>query len=168
MLQNLLRFTSGHSAERHPCRLEDQIEWVIELKGHQLRRDSVKVVTDFGKVRPVMADEGQIQQVLLNLVQNAHQAMAAHKGERVITVRVSERGGPNVRLEVLDSGPGIHPNVLPRIFEAFTTTKAPGEGTGLGLWVSYSIVEQHQGSLRAVNRPEGGAAFIVELPAATA
>ncbi len=73
----------------------------------------------------------------------------------------------DVRLEVLDSGPGIHPNVLPRIFEAFTTTKAPGEGTGLGLWVSYSIVEQHQGSLRAVNRPEGGAAFIVELPAAT-
>jgi two-component system sensor histidine kinase HupT/HoxJ len=69
---------------------------------------------------------------------------------------------------VLDSGPGIHPNVLPRIFEAFTTTKAPGEGTGLGLWVSYSIVEQHQGSLKAINRPEGGAAFIVELPAATA
>jgi len=168
MLQNLLRFTSGHAAERHPCRLEDQVQWVVELKSHQLRRDGVKVVTDFGKVRPVMADEGQIQQVLLNLVQNAHQAMAAHKGERVITVRLSEPGGQNVRLEVLDSGPGIHPNVLPRIFEAFTTTKAPGEGTGLGLWVSYSIVEQHQGSLRAVNRPEGGAAFIVELPAATA
>jgi signal transduction histidine kinase/FixJ family two-component response regulator len=168
MLQNLLRFTSGHSAERHPCRLEDQIQWVVELKAHQLRRDSVKVVTDFGDVRPVLADEGQIQQVLLNLVQNAHQAMAKHKGEREIIVRLSEPGGPNVRLEVLDSGPGIHPNVLPRIFEAFTTTKAPGEGTGLGLWVSYSIVEQHQGSLKAVNRPEGGAAFIVELPAATA
>jgi len=115
-----------------------------------------------------MADEGQIQQVLLNLVQNAHQAMASHKGEREITVRLSEPGGSNVRLEVLDSGPGIHPNVLPRIFEAFTTTKAPGEGTGLGLWVSYSIIEQHQGSLKAVNRPEGGAAFIVELPAASA
>jgi signal transduction histidine kinase len=168
MLQNLLRFTSGHAAERHPCRLEDQIQWVIELKGHQLRRDGVKVVTDFGDVRPVMADEGQIQQVLLNLVQNAHHAMAKHQGEREITLRLSEPGGPNVRLEVLDSGPGIHPNVLPRIFEAFTTTKAPGEGTGLGLWVSYSIVEQHQGSLKAVNRPEGGAAFIVELPAATA
>jgi signal transduction histidine kinase/FixJ family two-component response regulator len=168
MLQNLLRFTSRHSAERHPCRLEDQIQWVLELKSHQLRRDSVKVVTDFGNVRPVLADEGQIQQVLLNLVQNAHQAMANHAGEREITVRLSEPGGPNVRVEVLDSGPGIHPNVLPRIFDAFTTTKAPGEGTGLGLWVSYSIVEQHQGSLRAVNRPEGGAAFIVELPAATA
>src|SRR6266849_2752347 len=168
MLQNLLRFTSGHSAERYTCRLEDQIQWVLELKSHQLHRDSVKVVTEFGNVRPVLADEGQIQQVLLNLVQNAHQAMVGHKGERVITVRLSDPGGPNVRLEVLDSGPGIHPNVLPRIFDAFTTTKAPGEGNGLGLWVSSAIVEQHQGSLRAANRPEGGAAFIVELPAATA
>jgi signal transduction histidine kinase/DNA-binding response OmpR family regulator len=167
MLQNLLRFTGRHSTERHACRLEDQIQWVLELKGHQLHRDGVQVVTDFGSVRPVLADEGQIQQVLLNLVQNAHQAMAAYDGERVISVRLSDDGGPNVRLEVLDSGPGIHPNVLPRIFEAFTTTKAPGEGTGLGLWVSYAIVEQHQGVLRAVNRPEGGAAFIVELPAAT-
>jgi two-component system sensor histidine kinase HupT/HoxJ len=67
---------------------------------------------------------------------------------------------------VLDSGPGIHPHVLPRIFDAFTTTKAPGEGTGLGLWVSYAIAEQHQGSLRASNRPEGGASFVLELPAA--
>src|SRR6266850_4179801 len=167
MLQNLLRFTGSHSTERRPCTLEDQIRWVLELKGHQLRRDGVQVVTELGPSSPVLADDGQLQQVLLNLVQNAHQAMAAHAEPRVLTIRLSETG-KNVRLEVLDSGPGIHPNVLPRIFEAFTTTKAPGEGTGLGLWVSYSIVEQHQGSLRAVNRPEGGAAFIVELPAATA
>ena len=166
MLQNLLRYTSRTETERRACRLQDQIQWVLELKGHQLHRDGVKVVTEFEDVRPVLADEGQIQQVILNLVQNAHQAMAQHKGEKVITVRLSETGGSDVRLEVLDSGPGIHPNVLPRIFDAFTTTKAPGEGTGLGLWVSYSIVEQHRGTLHATNRPEGGAAFIVELPAA--
>ncbi len=167
MLQNLLRYTSRTETERRACRLQDQIQWVLELKGHQLHRDGVKVVTELEDVRPVLADEGQLQQVLLNLVQNAQQALAAHKGARVITVRLSETGGPDVRLEVIDSGPGIHPNVLPRIFDAFTTTKAPGEGTGLGLWVSYAIVEQHQGTLRATNRPEGGAAFTVELPAAT-
>jgi signal transduction histidine kinase/FixJ family two-component response regulator len=166
MLQNLLRFTGRHPAERHPCRLEDQLRWVLELKGHQLMRDGVEIVTDFQDVRPVLADEGQIQQVLLNLVQNAHQAMAAQQGPRVLTLRLSDTDGPNVRLEVLDSGPGIHPHVLPRIFDAFTTTKAPGEGTGLGLWVSYAIAEQHQGSLRASNLPEGGAAFVLELPAA--
>jgi len=165
MLQNLLRFTGRHSSERHPCRLEDQIQWVLELKGHQLHRDGVQVVTELESVRPVLADEGQIQQVLLNLVQNAHQAMAGHGEPRVLTVHLSETDGAKVRLEVLDSGPGIHPDVLPRIFDAFTTTKAPGEGTGLGLWVSYAIVEQHQGSLRAANRAEGGAAFVVELPA---
>ena len=167
MLQNLLRFTGRHSSERHPCRLEDQIQWVLELKGHQLHRDGVQVVTELESVRPVLADEGQIQQVLLNLVQNAHQAMAGHAKRRVLTLHLSETDGAKVRLEVLDSGPGIHPDVLPRIFDAFTTTKAPGEGTGLGLWVSYAIVEQHQGSLRATNRPEGGAAFVVELPATT-
>ena len=165
MLQNLLRFSGRQSSERRSLRLEDLIKWVLELKGHQLMRDGVEVVTELGKVRPVLADEGQIQQVLLNLIQNAGQAMAEHPGQRVITLRLSDTGGAHVRLEVLDSGPGIHPNVLPRIFEAFTTTKAPGEGNGLGLWVSYAIVEQHQGSLRATNRPEGGAAFILELPA---
>jgi C4-dicarboxylate-specific signal transduction histidine kinase len=167
MLQNLLRFAGGNSTERRPCRLEDQIQYVLELKGHQLHRDGVQIVTELESVRPVLADETQIQQVLLNLVQNAHQAMAGHSGPRVITVRLAETGGANVRLEVLDSGPGIQPNVLPRIFDAFTTTKAPGEGNGLGLWVSSAIVEQHQGSLRATNRPEGGAAFVVELPAVT-
>src|SRR4030095_16624136 len=167
MLQNLLRYTSRTETERRACRLQDQIQWVLELKGHQLHRDGVKVVTEFEDVRPVLADEGQIQQVILNLVQNAHQAMAAHKGERVITVRLSETGGRDVRLEVLDSGPGIHPNVLPRIFDAFTTTKAPGEGTGLGLWVSYSLVEAPQGAPRALTRPEGGGVSSGELPAAT-
>lgn len=168
IVQNLLLFARHYTPERRPCSVADQARRVLELKGYQLQQDNVRVVTDFASCPFVWADENQLQVVLLNLVQNAHQAMADHKGEREITVRLSEPGGPNVRLEVLDSGPGIHPNVLPRIFDAFTTTKAPGEGTGLGLWVSYSIVEQHQGSLRAVNRPEGGAAFIVELPAATA
>ena len=165
MLQNLLRFSGGHSTERKPCLLADMIRWMLELKGHQLKRDNIEIVTEVGTARPVLADDVQIQQVLLNLVQNAHQALVAHAGPRVLTMRLSEPDDKHVRLEVLDSGPGIHPDVLPRIFEAFTTTKGPGEGNGLGLWVSYAIVEQHQGSLRAHNRPHGGAAFVVDLPA---
>src|SRR5205823_1776001 len=81
-------------------------------------------------VPPVRADETQLQQVLLNLVQNAHQALAAHAGERVLTVRLSETEGKKVRLEVLDTGPGIPPELLPRIFDAFSTTKPRSEGTG--------------------------------------
>jgi C4-dicarboxylate-specific signal transduction histidine kinase len=165
MLQNLLRFSGGHSTERKSVLLADMIRWMLELKGHQLRRDSIEIVTEIATTRPILGDEVQIQQVLLNLVQNAHQALVGHAGSRKLTMRLSDLDDKQVRLEVLDSGPGIHPNVLPRIFEAFTTTKGPGEGNGLGLWVSYSIVEQHQGSLRAHNRPEGGAAFVIDLPA---
>ena len=68
------------------------------------------------------------------------------------------------RLEVLDTGPGIPTDALPRIFDAFFSTKAPGEGTGLGLWLTYATVERHEGTLIAANRPDGGAAFTIELP----
>jgi two-component system sensor histidine kinase HupT/HoxJ len=111
----------------------------------------------------VWADENRIQQVLLNLIQNAHHALAHHTGDRVLTLRVRPRA-QRVVIEIIDNGPGIPPDALPRIFDPFFTTKPPGEGSGLGLSVSYGIVGQHGGRLYAENRPEGGAAFIVELP----
>jgi len=111
----------------------------------------------------VWADENQLQVVLLNLVQNAHQAMAKHPGHRVLTVRVwpTDR---HVCIEVRDTGPGIPDEALPRIFDPFFTTKPPGEGSGLGLSVSYGIVTELGGVLRAENHADGGASFIVELP----
>lgn len=166
MLQNLLQFSRPHSMERRPCRLEDAIRGVLELEGPELQRNGVRVVTELEPVPLVSADDGQIQQVLLNLIQNAQEAMAAHAGERVLTVRLVGVEG-RVRIEVLDTGPGIPPDVLPRIFNAFTTTKPSGQGTGLGLWISHALIERHDGSLRVENRPEGGAAFRVELPYAT-
>jgi two-component system sensor histidine kinase HupT/HoxJ len=114
-------------------------------------------------VANVWVDADQLRQVLINLVQNAQQAMADQPGERVLTLRTHVEDERPI-VEVLDTGPGIPPEVLPRIFDAFFTTKAASEGTGLGLWVSYDIVEQHGGRLRADNRPEGGAAFTLELP----
>src|SRR6266480_3376390 len=168
MLQNLLRFSGTQTTERQLCHLRDQIHWVLEVKGGALGRDGIRVVTELDSVPPVRADETQLQQVLLNLVQNAHQALAAHAGERVLTVRLSETEGTKVRLEVLDTGPGIPPELLPRIFDAFSTTKPRSEGTGLGLWVSCAILKEHKGTLRAENRAGGGAAFVIELPAATA
>ncbi|MBI2216486.1 MAG: response regulator [Candidatus Rokubacteria bacterium] len=162
LLQGLLEL-GQRRPERQPCSLEHQVKAVLELKDCDLRRAGIEVVTSFSPVAPVWGDEDQIRQVLLNLVQNAQQAMAGHAGRRVLTVRV--RGSQeSVRVEVLDTGPGIPPAILPRVFDAFFTTKPAGEGSGLGLWLSYGIVEQHDGWLRAETRPEGGAAFILDLP----
>lgn len=163
IVQNLLMFARHYTPERRPCALSDQVRRVLELKAYQLQQDDIRVETDFQPCPPVYADANQLQQVLLNLVQNAHQAMARHPGERVLTVRV--RGTDDAALiEVLDTGPGIPPEILPRIFDPFFTTKPPGEGSGLGLSVSYGIIAEHQGKLRAENRPGGGAAFLIELP----
>jgi len=163
LLGRVLQLSEPQPSERRPCALEEQVRWVAEVKRDELDRDGIRIVTEVATVPSVYADQDQIRQVLLNLVQNAQQAMAKHPGQRVLTLLVSESDG-RVRVEVRDTGPGIPPEVLPRIFDAFFTTKTAGDGTGLGLWVSYGIVEQHQGRLRAESRPEGGAAFIIELP----
>ena len=163
IVQNLLLFARHYPPERRPCAISDQVERVLALKRYQLDRDKVRVLTEFTTCPPVWADENKIQQVLLNLVQNAHQALLRQTSDRVLTLRVRPRG-PRVVIEVIDNGPGIPADALPRIFDPFFTTKPPGEGSGLGLSVSYGIVGQHGGRLYAENRPEGGASFIVELP----
>jgi C4-dicarboxylate-specific signal transduction histidine kinase len=163
IVQNLLLFARRYTPERRPCSLADQARRVLDLKGYQLQQDNVRIVTDFAACPPVWADENRLQQVLLNLVQNAHQAMAKHPGERRLTVRVGARNG-GAFIEVRDTGPGIPSDVLPRIFDPFFTTKPPGEGSGLGLSVSYGIVTEHGGDLRAANTAGGGAMFTIELP----
>ena len=163
IVQNLLLFSRHYPAERQPCLLEDQVRRVLDLKAYQLSLDEVEVVTEFNECPPVWADGHQLQQVLLNLVQNAHQAMLKSAHPHVLTMRISVEGDRAV-LAVLDTGPGIAPEVLPRIFDPFFTTKPPGEGSGLGLSVSYGIIAEHRGRLVAANRPEGGAVFSIELP----
>lgn len=166
IVQNLLLFARQYTPERRPCALAAQARRVLDLKSYQLQQDNVRVVTEFAETPDVLGDENQLQQVLLNLVQNAHYAMAKRRGgPRVLTVRTWENGA-TVCLEVRDSGPGILPEIMPRIFDPFFTTKPPGEGSGLGLSVSYGIVTELGGRLHAENRPEGGAAFILELPTA--
>ncbi len=162
MLRNVLLFARHGPPQRRPCDFAVPVRRTLELTQHQLRDSGVQIVTEFQSCPRVWCDESQIQQVLLNLVQNAHQAMSiAATVKRVLTVRVAPANGAAVA-EVLDTGPGIPRDVLPRLFDPFFTTKP--DGTGLGLWVSQLIVEQHGGRLVATNRPEGGAAFTVTLP----
>jgi len=115
----------------------------------------------------VTGSAGELLQVMMNLVQNAHDA-AVGLDDRVprliITMQHQDQA---VELHFADNGPGIAPEHLSRVFDPFFTTKSVGKGTGLGLSISYGIVEQHGGALSAGNRPEGGALFVLRLPVAT-
>jgi C4-dicarboxylate-specific signal transduction histidine kinase len=163
IVQNLLVFARHYPPERRPSSLAELARRVLDLIAYQLEKDKIRLVTEFTPCPPVLVDENQMQQVMLNLIQNAHQAMAKHRGERILTVRIRPAAAQAI-VEVLDTGPGIAPEVLPRIFDPFFTTKPPGEGSGLGLSVSYGIVTEHGGRLRGEPRREGGAIFAVELP----
>ena len=155
-------------AEHFPLRptlvsVADQVKRVIEMHKGRLEVQRVRVQTEFSDTPDIWADAAQLQELLFNLVQNAEQAMAAAHGGGTLAIRVkaSARGA---RVEVADDGPGIPPEDLARVFNPFFTTKAPGEGRGLGLSVAHSIAAEHDGRIWAENRSEGGAVFVVELP----
>ena len=116
----------------------------------------------------VPCEEGKIQQVILNLLRNAAQAMAEQKDRQTlptITLKALAQDKENVRLEIHDNGPGMPEDVRRRIFEPFYTTKAVGQGTGLGLSVSFFIVtENHKGGMWVESNPGHGASFIITLP----
>jgi two-component system sensor histidine kinase HupT/HoxJ len=113
---------------------------------------------------PVIGSPAQMQQVMMNLVQNALDATVVRENPGVEIAGTVHAG--MVEITVRDRGPGIAPEHLPRLFEPFFTTKPGGKGTGLGLAISYGLVERHGGTLGAANHPEGGAVFTLRLPAA--
>lgn len=123
---------------------------------------------DAGPAATVSGSAGQLQQVLMNLLQNALDAATA-AGRTPVEIWIdTETADGRVRLRLRDNGPGIAEDHLGRIFDPFFTTKPVGKGTGLGLSISYGIVEQHGGALTARNDPQGGAEFVLELPLAMA
>jgi len=114
-----------------------------------------------------MADPYQLQQVVLNLLVNAEQALLEKRGQGNIRIRTSasaSRPAERLSMEIIDDGPGIPPEVASRIFDPFFTTKAPGVGTGLGLSIAFGIVHQHNGEITFESQPGLGTQFRVELP----
>ncbi|MBW7901403.1 MAG: PAS domain-containing protein [Rhodocyclaceae bacterium] len=124
-----------------------------------------EVRVDLPPSLPMVGSSGQMQQVIMNLVQNACDAMAEAPSPK-LEVRAAHDAGEAIVLTVADNGPGIPEAHLPHLFDPFFTTKPVGQGTGLGLSISYGIVERHGGRLAVANRPEGGAAFTLVLPPA--
>jgi two-component system NtrC family sensor kinase len=168
IVRNLLTFARKGPAERAAVDLNDVIRRTLVLMNYDLKLKDITVEQDLAPVPAVLGDRHALQQVVLNLLNNAAQAVATNPPARPRVIHVSTWCDERVRLRVADTGPGIPDEVLPQLFTPFFTTKDPGQGTGLGLSISYSIVAAHGGRI-AVERPaDGGAAFLVDLPPAPA
>jgi PAS domain S-box-containing protein len=169
IVESLLNFARQRPPERHPTRLRTLVDSVLELESYEFATDAIRSVVDIpGDLPPVPLDRSQMQQVILNLVQNAIQAIRAWRGTGTITITAAERraadGTRIVRLAVADDGPGVAEANRDRLFLPFFTTKEPGSGTGLGLSVSFGIVAGHGGRLTFAPGEAGGSIFTVELP----
>lgn len=164
VIRDLLSFARRRQSERRPVDVVQTLTRVLALKSYDLRAGRIQVEVDFAPdIPPVMADEHQLQQVFLNVLTNAHQAMVEAHGEGRLAVR-GGRVGNNARVTLADSGPGIPEEHLGLVFQPFFTTKGEGKGTGLGLSISHRIVADHGGRIWAESAPGKGAAFHIELP----
>ncbi len=168
IIRNLAKFARQQPGEPTPVLLADVITSVVELRQRRLATEQIALVVEGRSHRPVMAVFTELQQVLLNFVVNAEQAvLASGRLPGRIVIRCVDDDGV-VRLEVEDSGAGVAPEEEAKLFQPFFTTKPVGEGTGLGLSVSYGIIDSLGGSIGYRAAGTGGAIFYFELPAASA
>ncbi|MEJ0090298.1 MAG: hybrid sensor histidine kinase/response regulator [Limisphaerales bacterium] len=165
IVQSLLSFARRHQSERKPICVNGMVEAALEMINYQLRTSNIEVVTQLESSLPVVfADGHQIQQVLLNVINNARQAIESHQSSGGRIRLITEAVGENVRIIIWDNGPGISAENLLRIFDPFFTTKQVGQGTGLGLSICYGIIKEHGGSITPSSQPGDGTKFTIELP----
>jgi two-component system NtrC family sensor kinase len=167
VIRDLLAFARKTGPRTVLTGMNELVEQTLRLRAYGLRTAGVKVETALAPdLRPVRGDDRQIQQVLLNLIVNAEHAMAG-RDRRVLVIR-TRNAADRVVIEVADTGVGIPREAWGRIFEPFFTTKPEGTGTGLGLSVSYGIVQAHGGSITVESETGVGSTFRVTLPAVPA
>jgi PAS domain S-box-containing protein len=161
IIKNLLEFSRESGAELERLDLNDLVRRTLELLDKYLESSGVTVAAELGHVPACVANDNALRQILLNLVTNAVQAMP--RGGR-LTIRTDRPAPDRVRLEVQDTGVGIPQAHLRDIFNPFFTTKAPGQGTGLGLFVVHAILQRYGGDVRVASELGAGTTFTVELP----
>jgi len=166
IVKNLLTFARKKPPERLLSDTNKLIAKTLELRAYELKVNNIELITDLAPDLPsIMCDPHQLQQVLLNLIVNAEQAMLEANGKGRLTIRTRANNG-SILIVVDDNGPGISMDNLRRVFDPFFTTKPVGKGTGLGLAICQGIVAEHGGKLRVDSTPGFGATFTVELPIA--
>ena len=166
IVRNLLTFARKRQSTRTMVDLNHVVRETLTLRSYEQRITNITIVDALASGLPqVFADAHQVQQVLLNLIINAEQAMLTANGRGTLVVRSwHDVERESVVLEINDDGPGIAEELQPKIFDPFFTTKEVGKGTGLGLTVAYAIVQEHGGRIRLASNAGSGASFFVEMP----
>ncbi len=158
----LLGFSRKITTEKQSVKLNDLIEETVSFIEREASYNNITIIRNYAEDLPTtMTDGPQLQQVFLNLINNAVDSVG-HDG--TVEIRTAARDSNNIILEFADSGPGIKLENLKQIFDPFFTTKDPNKGTGLGLYISYDIVQKLGGSIKVENRKSGGAVFTIVLP----
>ncbi len=166
IVENLLNFARGSQPSQDRLQLNEVIADVVSFIRKHSKRDQVEMINDFDeRLPPMFLDEKKIRQVMINLIMNARQAVA-EKGAVFLSTRYLPDAGKAV-IVVEDTGCGIEEKNLPLIFDPFFTTRPTGEGTGLGLSVSYGIIKNHGGDITVETETGKGSKFIVVLPVNT-
>lgn len=165
IVQNLLAFARSHKSDRDLVSINEVVENAVKLCSNKSKIDNIQIVYDFTSDMPnINIDSLQIQQVFLNLINNAIQAMTKTKDSGKLIIRTQQPSEETVQISFEDDGPGISAENIDRVFEPFFTTKDIGEGTGLGLSICYGIIQSHEGKIYAESTESNGATFNIELP----
>lgn len=167
IVQNLLSFARQHKPGRSQTDVNELLRSCLDLRAYSQTASNLSVRRRLADLPRVLADPHQLQQVFLNIIINAEQAITSSResGNLVVKTGLKQQQGDNwVEIVIADDGPGIPPEALGRVFDPFFTTKDVGQGTGLGLSISYGIVKEHGGKIRVESEFGRGASFFVELP----
>ena len=165
IVRDLLTFARKQKPEKQYLNVNDLIKHVLQMHGYDLKLGNIEVITEFPDELPgVTVDSQQLEQVFLNIILNAEQAMLECRNRGTLVVKTETRGDM-VRISFIDDGPGIPQENLSRVFDPFFTTREPGKGTGLGLSICHGIITEHGGKIYIDSDMEKeGVTFVVELP----
>lgn len=162
--KGLLRFARKEKPVKKDVYINDLLEEILKMKEYHLHVINIEIKKSYCQSLPLISgDANQLGQVFLNIINNAEYVLSDKHQGGILTTRTSLQDN-YVKIEFIDTGPGIPENKINKIFDPFFTTKPQGKGTGLGLSVSYGIIQEHEGKIYAENSREGGAVFVILLP----
>jgi signal transduction histidine kinase len=163
IIDNLMKFARQEKALFEPTEVNQVVDAACAIINHQLELQQVKIIKDLEEQLPeIHGNSNQLQQVLMNLMINAQQAMEGEPGKVTVSTRRNDAG--EIEIVVSDTGPGIPEEIQTKLFEPFFTTKPTGQGTGLGLSVSFGIIKDHHGEITVESEVGKGTEFIIRLP----